>query len=98
MIPMQRDLGGVFSRGDWDESALHFEISSDHPVWKHLWMRREDLMRADFDDEVTMGEGEQLIEELEDALREDMPELTSIYIRPEKAENAAIKPKGGEEG
>ena len=27
------------------------EIPSDHPIWKHCWMRREDLARADFDDE-----------------------------------------------
>ncbi len=27
------------------------EIPSDHPICKHLWMRREDLSRVDFDDE-----------------------------------------------
>ena len=27
------------------------EIPVDHPIWKHLWMRREDLSRVDFDDE-----------------------------------------------
>ena len=47
----------------------------------------------DFDDAVTMGEGEQLIEELEQSLRSEMPELASIYIRPEKAENAALVPE-----
>ncbi|MBI0474064.1 cation transporter [Sphingomonas sp. MA1305] len=43
---------------------------------------------ADFVDSVTMGEGETLIEELEDQLRTAVPTLSSIYIRPEKHENA----------
>jgi cation diffusion facilitator family transporter len=43
---------------------------------------------ADFDDMLTMGEGETLIEEIEAELKAAMPELTSIYIRPEKRENA----------
>jgi len=38
-------------RGNWDDEALSISIPSDHPVWKQLWMRREDLSRADFDDE-----------------------------------------------
>ncbi len=38
-------------RGDWDEQDIQSEIPSEHPIWKHLWMRREELMRADFDDE-----------------------------------------------
>ena len=44
---------------------------------------------ADFEDTLTMGEGEALIEQMEDQLREAVPQLASIYIRPEKAENAA---------
>jgi signal transduction histidine kinase len=46
-----RRLIPVASRGEWDEDALGIEIPSDHPIWKHLWMRREDLSRPDFDDE-----------------------------------------------
>jgi two-component system NtrC family sensor kinase len=38
-------------RGDWEQSEIDLEIPSDHPIWKHLWMRREDLSRADFDDD-----------------------------------------------
>lgn len=38
-------------RGEWDEQDIQSEIPSEHPIWKHLWMRREELMRADFDDE-----------------------------------------------
>jgi len=44
---------------------------------------------ADFDDAITMGEGERIVEELEQALRAAIPTLTSIYIRPEKREDAA---------
>jgi len=44
-------LQPIASRGDWDGEALKIEIPSDHPIWKHLWMRREDLSRVDFDDE-----------------------------------------------
>jgi cation diffusion facilitator family transporter len=45
---------------------------------------------ADFDDDMTMGDAEDLIERLEQSLRDAMPELASIYIRPEKAENAEV--------
>jgi len=38
-------------RGDWDEADTETEIPSEHSIWKHLWMRREELSRADFDDE-----------------------------------------------
>lgn len=38
-------------RGDWDEQDIQAEIPSEHPIWKHLWMRREELVRADFDEE-----------------------------------------------
>jgi hypothetical protein len=38
-------------RGDWDPEVQGTEIPSDHPIWKHMWMRREELSRVDFDDE-----------------------------------------------
>jgi len=38
-------------RGDWEQDDIDTEIPSDHPLWKHLWMRREELARSDFDDE-----------------------------------------------
>ncbi len=44
-------LRPIASRGDWEDGALDTEIPSDHPIWKHLWMRREDLARVDFDEE-----------------------------------------------
>ena len=45
---------------------------------------------ADFHDQVTMGEGEAMIEELERKLKAALPILSSIYIRPEKREDAAV--------
>ena len=44
---------------------------------------------ADFADELPMGR----IEELESAMKRAIPELTSIYIRPEKREDAVIQPR-----
>jgi signal transduction histidine kinase len=46
-----RALRPVASRGEWEAAALALEIEPEHPIWKQLWMRREDLERADFDDE-----------------------------------------------
>jgi len=43
---------------------------------------------ADIADHVSMGDGERLIEELEHELKAEIPELSSIYIRPEKREDA----------
>lgn len=44
---------------------------------------------ADFDDALTMGDGETMIEAIETELRAAVPMLSSIYIRPEKREDAA---------
>jgi signal transduction histidine kinase len=46
-----RVLRPMASRGEWDPAALETKIPSDHPIWKHMWMRREELSRVDFDDE-----------------------------------------------
>ncbi|WP_394652073.1 cation diffusion facilitator family transporter [uncultured Sphingomonas sp.] len=45
---------------------------------------------ADFDDTLTMGDGETLIETIETELKAALPQLTSIYIRPEKREAAVV--------
>ncbi|MFC0204989.1 cation diffusion facilitator family transporter [Novosphingobium soli] len=45
---------------------------------------------ADFADELPMGEAEQLIEELEGRMKALSPKITSIYIRPEKREQAIL--------
>jgi signal transduction histidine kinase len=44
-------LRPMATRGDWDLGATDTDIPSDHPIWKQLWMRREELTRVDFDDE-----------------------------------------------
>ncbi len=44
---------------------------------------------ADFADGVSMGEGEALIEQIERELHDAVPQLSSIYIRPERREEAA---------
>ncbi|TCP33311.1 cation diffusion facilitator family transporter [Sphingomonas sp. BK235] len=46
-------------------------------------------LSVDFDDALTMGEGERMIESIEDQLRAAEPRLSSIYIRPERREDAA---------
>jgi len=43
---------------------------------------------ADFDDRISMGEGEMLIEQIETKLKRLSPLFSSIYIRPEKAHDA----------
>jgi signal transduction histidine kinase len=47
----EKVLRPMASRGDWERIAQKTEIPSDHPIWKQMWMRREELSRADFDDE-----------------------------------------------
>jgi signal transduction histidine kinase len=37
-------------RGAWDEGAQDFVLPLDHTIAKHLWMRRQELARSDFDD------------------------------------------------
>ena len=38
------------TRGDFAPEALRLELAIDHPVGKHLWMRRQELTCLDFDD------------------------------------------------
>ena len=45
---------------------------------------------ADFDDGLAMGEAETLIERIEARLKAALPQLSSIYIRPEKREDAEL--------
>ena len=47
---------------------------------------------VDFRNDVKMGEAEALIEDIETRLRAALPQLGSIYIRPEKRENATVVP------
>ena len=45
---------------------------------------------ADFDDRLTMGEGEALIEVIEKRLRDEFPEISSTYVRPESRSEAVV--------
>ena len=45
---------------------------------------------ADFDDALTMGAGERLIEAIEAELHAAIPQLSSIYIRPERRADAVL--------
>jgi len=47
---------------------------------------------ADFRDDVSMGDAETIIETMETTLRTELPMLSHIYIRPEKAADARILP------
>jgi divalent metal cation (Fe/Co/Zn/Cd) transporter len=47
-------------------------------------------LSVDFDDALTMGEGETLIEGIERELKAELPQLSSIYIRPEKRADAVV--------
>uniref|UniRef100_UPI0035CBE078 cation diffusion facilitator family transporter n=1 Tax=uncultured Sphingomonas sp. TaxID=158754 RepID=UPI0035CBE078 len=47
---------------------------------------------ADFRDSLTMGEAELLIEDIETELKAAEPKLSSIYIRPERHQDAATLP------
>ena len=48
---------------------------------------------ADFDNSVSMGDGEAMIDEIEAELKREMPELSSIYIRPE-TRGSAVQGRG----
>ncbi len=75
MVLLVDDDGKVLrpmaSRGDWDEEAMGVEIPSDHPIWKHLWMRREDLSRLDFDDEADV-ESREICRDVYDTLEVEL--------------------------
>jgi cation diffusion facilitator family transporter len=51
---------------------------------------------ADFDDTLPMGEAETLIEVLEQRMKAISPKIASIYIRPEKREQAYVAEVDGE--
>jgi divalent metal cation (Fe/Co/Zn/Cd) transporter len=47
---------------------------------------------ADFDDALSMGRAETLIEAMESELKAAEPRISSIYIRPEKQRDAVVYP------
>ena len=100
---LAREAKGLLigERADEEVIARVHDVVDDHPAVSsvnhvrtiHTGPREVfAAISVDFRDEVTMGQAETLIEEIEDRLREALPQLGSIYIRPEKKENAAVVP------
>ena len=58
MDESEKLLTPVAWRGEWEERETQTAIASSHPIWKQLWMRREELSRSDFDDEVELEKRE----------------------------------------
>ena len=73
----------VIDTKSWITAVNH--VRTVHTSPKQVFV----AISADIDDAITMGEGERLIEELEHELKRAMPQLSSIYIRPEKQEDAS---------
>ena len=67
---------------DWVTEVNH--VRTIHTAPNEVFV----AISADLDDCITIGEGERLIEMLEAELRSAIPELSSIYVRPEKREDA----------
>jgi cation diffusion facilitator family transporter len=102
-ILLARESKGLLigERADEEVIARVHDVVDDHPAVfsvnhvRTIHTGPKEVFAAisvDFRDEVKMGEAETLIEEIEDKLRQALPQLGSIYIRPEKAENAAVVP------
>jgi hypothetical protein len=61
---------------------------SDRREIPHRFKTVEIRSSADFVDDLPMGEAEHLIEDIEREMKACVPDLTSIYIRPEKQADA----------
>ncbi|WP_029623151.1 cation diffusion facilitator family transporter [Sphingomonas elodea] len=61
-------------------------VRTIHTAPDHVFV----AISADFDDTLAMGEAETLIERIEATLKAALPQLSSIYIRPEKREDAEV--------
>lgn len=71
----------IVGRKDWVTAVNH--VRTIHTSPREIFV----AISADIEDHVTMGEGERLIEALEQELKTEIPALSSIYLRPEKAED-----------
>lgn len=76
----------IIEAKDWVTSVNH--VRTIHTAPNRIFA----AISADIEDELTMGEAEQLIEGLEVELKSEMPDISSIYIRPERSEDAAKLP------
>jgi len=78
------------SRGAWEEEASGFVLALDHTIAKHLWMRRQELTRADFDD-TTDPDTRELCWDVYDAL--DIRLLVPILFGVDLLGVLAVGPK-----
>lgn len=76
-------IRGIVAERPWISHVNH--IRTIHTAPDSIFA----AISADFVDSLPMGAAETMIETLEDDLRRAVPSLSSIYIRPEKRENAA---------
>ena len=79
-------IRSIVDRQAWVTAVNHVRTVHSSPEQVFV------AISADLADDLRMGEGERLIEELEDELRAAVPGLSSIYVRPEKAQDAADLP------
>ncbi|GGD64391.1 cation diffusion facilitator family transporter [Croceicoccus mobilis] len=77
-----KQVRAIVSRKEWVTAVNH--VRTIHTSPNEIFV----AISADLVDSTPMGEGERLIEEVEAELRAAIPDLASIYIRPEKAEDA----------
>jgi two-component system NtrC family sensor kinase len=77
-------------RGAWEEGAHAFALPLDHTIAKHLWMRRQELTRADFDD-TTDSETRELCWDVYDSL--DVRLLVPILFGVDLLGVIAVGPK-----
>ena len=77
----------VVAQQSWVTRVNH--VRTIHTSPKQVFV----AISADLEDAITMGEGERLIEDLEQELKSRIPELSSIYIRPEKQADALAMPE-----
>jgi len=67
---------------EWVSGVNH--VRTIHTAARQVFV----AISADIVDDITVGKAETLIKELEQRLKADMPQLSSIYIRPEKKQDA----------
>ena len=75
----------IVERHDGISSVNH--VRTVHTAPRSIFV----AVSADFDDDLAMGQAETLIEAIETELKAASPEISSIYIRPEKRHDAVLQ-------
>ena len=97
VLPIPDDIWAGARRGNVHDTYRDVFRGTD--VMTREWIAaiaEQRHVRPDFADGLAMGEAEALIEDMETELKAAFPQLTSIYIRPEKRELAVVqdRPEG----